>query len=96
MGMTKQISAQEVDAMLHDTLQRRPDLGLRKALADEVLDPANPFAPHVRRRPRRWFILLCILAALITACLVYFNAVAAEQEQENPAQVDRLDLEAGH
>jgi hypothetical protein len=94
--MTKQISAQEVHAMLHDTLQRRPDLGLRKAVADEVLDPANPFEPQVRRRPRRWFILFCILAALITGCLMYFNAVASEQEQENPAQRHRFDLEAGH
>jgi hypothetical protein len=59
--------------MLCHNLRNRPDLGLRRAVADGVLEPANPFEPQAVRPPRRWFVLFCLLAALTVGCFVYFN-----------------------
>jgi hypothetical protein len=59
--------------VLRQTLRSRPDLGLRKAVADGVLEPANPFEPQVARPPRRWFVLLGLLMVLTVGCFVYFN-----------------------
>ncbi len=71
--MPKQVTAQEVHAVLRHNLRNRPDIGLRKAVADGVLEPANPFEPQAVRPPKRWFVLLGLLAALVVGCFVYFN-----------------------
>ncbi len=71
--MPRQVTAQDVHAVLCQNLRNRSDIGLRKAVADGVLEPENPFEPQAVRPPRRWFVLLGLLAALAVGCLVYFN-----------------------
>jgi hypothetical protein len=71
--MPKQVTAQEVHAVLRQNLRKRPDLGLRNAVADGVLEPASPFEPQAVRPPRRWFVLLGLLMVLAVGCFVYFN-----------------------
>ena len=71
--MPKQVIAQDVHAVLRQNLRSRPDLGLRKAVANRVLKPANPFEPEAVRPPRRWFVLLGLLVVLAVVCFVYFN-----------------------
>jgi len=71
--MSKQMTAREIHAALRQNLRSRPDLGLRKAVADGVLDPANPFEPLAVRPPRRWFVLFCLLVVLALGCFLYFN-----------------------
>ncbi len=71
--MTKEITQSEVRARLKNYLERRPDLGLGKALLSVVLEPPNPFEPEAPRRPRKAFVLavLCLLALL--AVFLHFN-----------------------
>ena len=71
--MPQQITAREIHAVLLQNLRRRPDLGLRRAVADGVLEPANPFEPQAGRPPRRWFVLFCLLAFLAVGCFLFFN-----------------------
>lgn len=71
--MSKQITAREIHAVLCHNLRNRPDLGLRKAVADGVLEPGNPFEPLAVRSPRRWFVLFCLLVILAVGCFVFFN-----------------------
>ena len=71
--MPKQVTAQDVHAVLRQNLRSRPDLGLRKAVANRVLEQANPFEPEPVRLPRRWFVLLGLLVVLAVVCFVYFN-----------------------
>lgn len=59
--------------MLRQNLRNRPDLGLRKAVAGRVLEPPNPFEPESVRKPRQWFVLLCIVSLAALGALVYFN-----------------------
>lgn len=71
--MTKEITQSEVRAWLKNYLERRPDLGLGKALLCIVLEPPNPFEPQAPRRLRKAFVLavLCLLALLTV--FVHFN-----------------------
>jgi hypothetical protein len=71
--MPKQVTAQDVYPVLRQNLRSCPDLGLRKAVANRVLEPANPFEPEAVRPPRRWFVLLGLLVVLGGVCFVYFN-----------------------
>ena len=66
-------SSAEVHAALTDYLRRRPDVGLDKLLLDLALDPASPFDPRGRRRLRKGFVLITLVATGIAATLVYFN-----------------------
>jgi hypothetical protein len=66
-------SPAEVHAALEDYLRRRPDVGLDKLLLGLALDPASPFNPQGRRRLRKGFVLLMLVATGITATFVYFN-----------------------
>ena len=54
-------------------MRNRPDIGLGKAMRDAVLDPANPFDRKAARPPRRWFVLLSLLAAMAFGFFFYFN-----------------------
>ena len=58
---------------LRDYLRRRPDMGLDKLLLDLALDPASPFDPRGRRRLRKGFVLIMLVATGIAATFVYFN-----------------------
>lgn len=71
--MAEQVTTKEVYEALRSCLRARPDLGVRKAVADGTLDPPNPFEPAATRRPQRWFTLACLVAGATTACFLYFN-----------------------
>ena len=42
-------------------------------VADGVLEAQNPFEPNASRRPQRWFVLTCVVAAATVGCFLYFN-----------------------
>ena len=71
--MSTTVTAREVYAALDGNLRNRSDLGLRKAVADGVLEPRNPFEPQARRRPQKWFVLLSMVVASLVGCFLYFN-----------------------
>ena len=71
--MSKEHTAEEVYGMLAKYFSSRPDLGLWKSILDVVLQPKNPFEPQLRRRPRRDFALLVVLAGMPVGAFVYFN-----------------------
>jgi hypothetical protein len=93
--MIKEITAREIHPLLRGNLRSRPDLGLRNAVAERVLEPANPFEPQAVQPPQRWFVFLCLLAVLTIGLFVYFNSLAAGQDLMGPGQLDRFELEAG-
>ncbi len=69
------ISAKEVAAMLLEDIRRRPEFGLRKAIVNFVLEPANPFEPQAVRPPKRWFVLFAMLMLLAGGSFVYFDVL---------------------
>ncbi len=71
--MTKQISAKEVHAALARYLHKRPDLGIRKAIAARVFEPRNPFESEPLLRLQRWFVLLLLVASVSALAFAYFN-----------------------
>lgn len=60
--------------MLRDDLRKRPDLGLRRTVADYLLEPRSPLEPNSVRRPQRWFVLSCIISLAAVVAVVYFNS----------------------
>jgi len=66
-------SLAEVHTALANYLRRRPDVGLEKLLLDLAFDPASPFDPQGRRRLKRGFVLVALVATGIAATFVYFN-----------------------
>ena len=71
--MAKPPTVKSVYDGLRQYARKRPDIGVGKALLDGVLEPASPFDSKGVRSPKRWFVLLSLLAALMFACFVYFN-----------------------
>jgi len=71
--MAKTVTAREIYTAIEQSLRGRPDFGLRKAVADGILEPQNPFEPDAARRPQRWFVLTCVAAAATVGCFLYFN-----------------------
>ena len=59
--------------MLREDLRKRSDLGLRRAVAQHLLEPPNPFDPNSSQRPQRWFVLSCIVSLAAVGAVVYFN-----------------------
>ena len=90
--MSSQITVRGIHAVLRQNLRSRTDLGLRKAVADGVLEPANPFERQAARPPRRWFVLFCLLAVLTVGCFVYFNSFAVRQTRMDPQRLDDSQL----
>jgi hypothetical protein len=66
-------SAAEVHRALTNYLRRPPDVGLGKLLVDLALDPASPFDPRGRRRLKKGFVLVILVATGLAATFVYFN-----------------------
>ena len=58
---------------LSQYIRNRTDTGAGRAMRDGVLEPANPFERNAARPPRRWFVLLSLLAAMVFGFFVYFN-----------------------
>jgi len=54
-------------------IRNRADIGASRAMRDGVLEPANPFERKAARPPRRWFVLLSLLAAMVLGFFLYFN-----------------------
>jgi hypothetical protein len=71
--MTRKVTAAEVYRLLQQSLRSRSDLGMRKAVADRIFDSPNPFDSNVKRRPQRWFVLVCAAAVATMASFLYFN-----------------------
>lgn len=60
--------------MLRDYLHKRSDLGLRRAVADYLLEPRSPFDLNSVRRPQRWFVLFSIVSLAAVGAVLYFNS----------------------
>ncbi len=73
MVRMNQVTAEAVRDLLRENLKRRPDLGMRNALAERVLESSNPFEPEAVRPPQRWFVLCCLVTALAAGGFIYFN-----------------------
>ena len=58
---------------LNQYIGNRPDVGLNKAICDAMFEAANPFDAKATRPPRRWFVLSCLVSALVFGCFSYFN-----------------------
>ena len=71
--MAKRVALKEIHALLVKNLNSREELGLRKAIADLMLQPWNPFDPKAPRQPKKDFVLLVLSGALGVGAFVYFN-----------------------
>ncbi len=69
--MRRQFTVSEVRVALEANLRARPELGLWKAIADLMFEPPNPFDSSARRRPKKEFLLLCLL--IISSACVFLN-----------------------
>jgi hypothetical protein len=58
---------------LSQYIRNRADIGASRAMRDGVLEPSNPFERKAARPPRRWFVLLSVVFALVFGCFSYFN-----------------------
>ncbi len=66
-------TTREVHRRLVSYLSDRPDLGLDKMLSNFALDPANPFDPKRKRKFKKGFVLVLLVALALAATFVYFN-----------------------
>ena len=71
--MTDPFTVKPVYNALSQYVRNRADIGAGKAMLDGVLEPANPFEPKAARPPRRSFVLLSLLAAMMIGFFFYFN-----------------------
>jgi hypothetical protein len=72
--MRRQLSAREVYGWLESDLKRRPDIGIRKMIADLAFEPPNPFDPAASRKPRAQTVLAVVLVVAALGLFAYFNA----------------------
>ena len=63
-----------VHTALTNYLRRQPDVGLDKLLLDLALDPASPFDPQGRRRLKKGFVLVVLVATGMVGTFIYFNS----------------------
>jgi hypothetical protein len=49
-------------------------VGLDKLLLDLALDPASPFDPQGRRRLKKGFVLVVLVATGMVGTFIYFNS----------------------
>ena len=68
-------SPTEIHAALTNYLRRRRGVGLDKLLLDLALDPASPFDPQGRRRLKKGFVLVVVVAVGLAGTFIYFNFV---------------------
>ena len=73
--MTDRFTVKTVYNTLSQLIRDRADIGANKAVLDNVLEPANPFEREAARPPRRWFVLFCLVSALVFGCFSYFNGL---------------------
>ena len=58
---------------LNQYIHNRADIGACRAMRDGVLEASNPFERRAARPPRRWFVLLSLLAAMVFGFFFYFD-----------------------
>ena len=73
--MIDRFTVKTVYNTLSQYIRDRADIGANKAVLGNVLEPANPFEPEAARPPRRWFVLFCLVSALVFGCFSYFNGL---------------------
>jgi hypothetical protein len=59
--------------MFTSYLQVRRDIGLRKAIANLILEPANPFDTRARRQPKTVALIATAALVSLAGCFAYFN-----------------------
>ena len=67
------VSPHEMHVWIAESLGQRPDIGLRKAIVNMVLEAPSPFDPTARRKPKAGFLLGTILLAASVCVFCYFN-----------------------
>ena len=71
--MSVSVSPREIRAWIEESLAKRPDFGLSKAIANLFFDSPNPFDPGARRKPKAGFLVGATLFAVSVGCFCYFN-----------------------
>ena len=71
--MADPFTVKPVYKALSQYIRNRADIGASRAMGDGVLEPSNPFEQKAARPPRRWFVLLALLAAMVLGFSIYFN-----------------------
>ena len=71
--MADSFTVKPVYNALSQYIRNRTDIGAGRAMRDGVLEPSNPFERKAARPPRRWFVLLSLLAAMVFGFFFYFN-----------------------
>lgn len=69
----KRISPDKMHDLVMKTFRNRRNIGLRNAVANVLMEPANPFQPAEPRRLSRNASVLLLLAGLMLAAFVYFS-----------------------
>lgn len=69
----KQITPEEMHNLVMKTFRKRSDTSLRNAVANALMEPANPFQPGEPRRVSRNAGVLLLLAGFMIAAFVYFS-----------------------
>jgi hypothetical protein len=67
------VSASEMRKWIEEFLAERPDIGLRMAFTNIVLESRNPFDPRAPRKPKAAFVLGAGLLAAGLLCFSLFN-----------------------
>ena len=73
--MARRVSPAEARTWVEGHFRTRPELGLRNAIANVILEPRNPFNPRERRMPKKDFMILASLLAAAVSAFVYFNFI---------------------
>lgn len=73
--MTDRFTVKTVYNTLSQYIRDRADIGANKAVRDAMFETANPFDGKAARPPRRWFVLFCLVSALVFGSFSYFNGL---------------------
>ena len=71
--MRQPVTQRQMHKLAMTAFRRGSDVGLKQALKDRLLEPANPFQSEQKRRPKRGVVLAVAISGLLFGSLVYFN-----------------------
>ena len=71
--MRQPVTQRQMHKLAMTAFRKGSDVGLKEALKDQLLEPANPFQSEQKRRPKRGVVLALAISGLLFGCLVYFN-----------------------
>jgi hypothetical protein len=63
----------EMYARLQSMIRQRNDTGLRRAAAEALLQPKNPFEPKQKRRPKQAVAVGITVFFVLTFIFLYFS-----------------------